>query len=81
MEIDTIKENLLVSDWDDPIEKQYRARIKSPQTAIRAMCVVCMGGQPQAVAGCSKCNCPLFPFRMGKNPFHKKSKAQEQSHD
>jgi len=58
-------------DPQDNIEK-YRARIKNPMTAIRAFCVECMGGYHFEVKNCTAKKCPLLPFRMGKNPFHKR---------
>lgn len=58
----------------DRIEAKYRARATSPLRAIRTFCVLCMGCQPKMVAKCSAPKCPLYPFRMGKNPFQKHSK-------
>lgn len=46
----------------------YRNRIKSRMTAIRAFCVLCVGG-PRAARMCPSVSCPLWPFRMGHNPF------------
>ncbi len=69
-ELEKIKENLQICDWDDPTEQMYREKINSPITAIRAFCVGCMGGQVYEVRKCTKRNCQLYPFRMGKNPFH-----------
>jgi len=43
--------------------------ITSPLKAIRASCVDCMGGQRKLVKQCDLRGCPLWPFRMGKNPF------------
>ncbi len=61
----------------DKIVKQYCDRIKSPQTAIRAFCVQCMGGYTALVKTCpSEQTCPLWPFRMGKNPLHAQSKGK-----
>ena len=54
---------------DDPIENKYRARIKNRATAIRAMCVVCQGGDVYTIKECSSITCPLYPFRMGKDPL------------
>lgn len=34
--------------------------------AIRAKCIDCMGGDKSEVRKCTAVNCPLFPFRMGK---------------
>lgn len=56
----------------DKIVQHYCDKIKSPQTAIRAFCVQYMGGHVNYVTSCpSEKTCPLWPFRMGKNPFHK----------
>jgi hypothetical protein len=53
----------------DQIERAYRQRICSPLTGVRAFCVRCMGNSPRAVKECGATNCPLWPFRMGNNPF------------
>ena len=45
--------------------------IKSPIKAIRAKCIDCSGGNKAEVRKCVIPECPLFPFRMGKNPFRK----------
>ena len=54
---------------DDIVEDTYRAKIKNQRTAIRAYCVVCMGGSVVGVRECSNVTCQLFPFRMGKDPL------------
>ena len=41
----------------------------SPVKAIRANCVACMGGSERTVRDCAAAKCPLWPFRMGKNPW------------
>ncbi len=56
----------------DRIEAKYRARATSPLRAIRAFCVICMGCQPKVVAQCSAPTCPLYHYRMGKNPYQKR---------
>lgn len=55
------------TDYDGICEK-YRASATNRRNAIRAMCVICMGGMIQEVAKCTSTQCPLFQFRMGKNP-------------
>ena len=40
----------------------------TPLKAIRAKCLDCVCGQPQEVRLCPCKDCPLYPFRMGKNP-------------
>lgn len=57
---------------DDYADTKYVERIKSPVTGIRAYCVNCQGGQIAAVRNCGNGGCPLFPFRMGSNPFYGK---------
>ena len=47
---------------------------KSPIKAIRAKCLDCVGDQPSEVRKCTACGCPLWPFRMGRNPFHGRAK-------
>ncbi len=47
--------------------------VTTPIRAIRIKCVACQDGSPKAVRECSKgpsssLPCPLFPFRLGKNP-------------
>jgi len=54
---------------DDRIENDYRARIRNRATAIRAFCVGCMGGDTAAVRRCASITCPLYPFRLGKDPL------------
>ena len=46
--------------------------IKStPVKAIRAKCLECSNYQPKEVRNCLITDCPLYPFRMGKNPNRK----------
>ena len=42
---------------------------KNPVKAIREKCIECMGGQTYEVAKCTCERCPIYPFRLGKNPF------------
>ena len=50
---------------------------KSPIKAIRANCLECCGGIPSEVRKCTAVSCFLWPFRMGRNPFHGKAKEKE----
>lgn len=43
----------------------------TPIKAIRAKCLECSGFQPKEVRECQIDTCPLFDFRMGKNPNRK----------
>ena len=63
---------------NDKTVLQYRERAKgNPLRSIRAMCVECMGGQPYLVSDCAEGDCPLYDYRMGKNPFHWKNKKRK----
>ena len=42
--------------------------IRSSVKSIRAFCLDCGNGQPKEVRLCPNTECPLYPFRMGKNP-------------
>jgi hypothetical protein len=48
---------------------EARKRIKNPNSAIRAHCLECQGNDTVGVRQCPSFNCPLWPFRMGGNPF------------
>lgn len=53
--------------------------ITNPVKAIRAFCVECFGGLNSEIKKCQSIDCPLFPFRMGKNPYRtKREMTQEQ---
>jgi hypothetical protein len=43
----------------------------TPMRAIRANCLECSGGNQAEVRSCVISTCPLFPYRMGKNPYRK----------
>lgn len=45
---------------------------------IREKCMDCCIGQHSEVKMCSITNCPLWPYRMGKNPFHQRKMTDEQ---
>ena len=54
------------------------AEIKNPVKAIRAFCVDCMGGSYNEVKQCSSESCPLYPFRLGKNPYWTKREMTDE---
>jgi hypothetical protein len=43
----------------------------TPCRAIKAWCLECSGGSRAEVRKCEATDCPLFPFRKGKNPNRK----------
>ena len=53
-------------------------KITSPLKAIRCFCIECMGGQVREVKDCTAPNCPLYAFRMGKNPYRSRELTDEE---
>ena len=50
----------------------------SPLRAIRAKCLDCCLGSKDEVRLCPATDCPLYPYRMGKNPRRKSTMTPEQ---
>ncbi len=47
--------------------------------AIRAYCVhICMCGSTKAVLECASAACPLWPFKMGNDPWREKREMTEE---
>ena len=44
-------------------------KITSPMKAIRAHCKQCVGTYEEIKTCCGDNSCPLFAFRLGKNPY------------
>ena len=49
--------------------------------AIRLKCYDCSSYQSNEVRDCIVNNCPLYPFRLGKNPFRKKELTEEKRNE
>lgn len=45
---------------------------------IRKKCLDCCGGLHGEVRKCHITDCPLWPYRMAKNPFHTRLMTQNQ---
>ena len=45
---------------------------KSTISAIRSKCIDCSAGRLAEIRNCAFTDCPLWPMRMGTNPFHGK---------
>ena len=45
---------------------------------IREKCLDCCVGQHSEVRRCHITDCPLWPYRLGKNPFHRRKMTNEQ---
>ena len=46
---------------------------------IRKKCLDCCCGQHSEVRKCNITDCPLWPYRMGDNPFHRRKIIGEQN--
>lgn len=57
------------------MEIQYQ---KNPVKAIRAKCIDCCGGMMSMVQDCGIPSCPIYPFRLGKNPFRTRKEMTEE---
>lgn len=53
------------------MEEKNVKRVLTPMKAIRAKCLDCCCGQAKEVRLCPMTDCPLHPYRMGKNPTRK----------
>lgn len=51
---------------------------KNPVKAIREKCLNCCCGSTAEVKECTVEQCPLFPYRFGKNPFRQKREMTEE---
>jgi hypothetical protein len=65
----------------------YPKKAKKPQDAIKLFCRECMGmdrrkqsqvENVELVRDCTDPMCPLFDFRLGKNPFYRVNQSEEQ---
>src|SRR6516165_5733381 len=57
-------------------------RAQNPLKAIREKCLDCCCGNAAEVRKCVAVDCPLWPFRMGRNPFRKKRElSRQQKHE
>ena len=52
--------------------------ITNPVKAIRAFCLECSSGHVSEVKFCPMEKCPLYPFRMGKNPYRQRREMTEE---
>jgi len=50
----------------------------TPVKAIRLYCLECSGGSFKDVRECVIPDCPLYPFRLGKNPNYTNTKPQDE---
>jgi hypothetical protein len=58
---------------DVPSESlSLKFRAQNPLRAVRAKCLDCCCGNTAEVRKCVATDCPLWPLRLGSNPFRKK---------
>jgi hypothetical protein len=63
---------------DVPSEFLYlNFRAQNPMKAIRAKCLDCCCGNAAEVRKCVATDCGLWPFRLGSNPFRKRTILSE----
>jgi hypothetical protein len=74
---DEIFENS-VSPLEDEVDDSDDSKYPTPMKAIRAKCLDCCLGQYGEVKSCTCTDCPLYNFRLGKNPNRKKSRVMSE---
>ena len=52
--------------------------ITNPVKAIRAKCIDCCCGSTAEVKECPAVKCPLYPFRLGKNPYRQRREMSDE---
>lgn len=48
---------------------------------MRTYCLECCLEKPSEVRLCQSIKCPLWPYRMGKDPFRKRKMTDEQKQE
>ena len=54
---------------------------KNTMRAIRLKCYDCSSYQSNEAKDCPVTNCPLYPFRNGKNPFRKRELTEDEKRE
>lgn len=67
-------EEEIIADAEGNIKEQP----KSPMAAIRAKCLDCTCGAHGRIKNCEVLDCPIYHFRMGKNPYRTRTMSDEQ---
>ena len=70
MRIDTIK-----------TEEDFLQEVRENTNVLRAIklkCLDCSTYNINEIKECPVKNCPLYPFRLGKNPFRKRELSEEE---
>ena len=53
----------------------------NPVKAIRDKCIDCCCGSFTEVKECAVESCPLFPYRLGKNPFRQRREMSDEARE
>ena len=70
MRIDTIK-----------TEEEFNKEVSENTNVLRAIklkCLDCSSYNTNEIKECPVKKCPLYPFRLGKNPFRKRELSEEE---
>lgn len=78
MELDTEIED---TELEDIEAEDGNTKVMTPMKAIRAKCLDCCAGQYSEVKMCPCTNCPLYDFRLGKNPNRKPRNLTEEQRE
>lgn len=81
MELDTELEDIELEDTEDAETEDGNTKVMTPMKTIRAKCLDCCGGQYSEVKMCPCTNCPLYDFRLGKNPNRKPRNLTEEQRE
>lgn len=69
---------MIEKDLDNALKEGIYAK-RTVMKAIKLKCMDCCGGSWDEVKKCTcQDSCFLHPFRLGKNPHHKKEYTEEQ---
>lgn len=62
-------------------EEEFKQEVSENTNVLRAIrlkCLDCSSYNILEIKECPVKNCPLYPFRQGKNPFRKRTLTDEQ---
>ena len=62
-------------------EEEFNREVSENTNVLRAIklkCLDCSTYNINEIKECPVKNCPLFPFRLGKNPFRKRELSEEE---
>jgi hypothetical protein len=72
-----VKPHLKGTRYKSLVDKVVSGRVLS---AVRCKCLDCTAFQETIIRNCAIESCPLWPYRMGRNPFRKRMKKSTADH-